>query len=160
MGLGFTYRRGLELATKAYVTLVPGDNEFKADSLITLSEHIGEADIILPYPANAYIRPWYRRLASWGFTCTINLITGFRLRYFNGQAIQKTEIIRSVPFHTNGFAYQAEILFDMLRKGHTYVQAPFELNYSSRRTRVFRPRNVASVIRSVFSIAWRAWFRR
>ena len=36
MGLGYNYKRGVEIATKDYIIMIPGDNEITTDSLETM----------------------------------------------------------------------------------------------------------------------------
>lgn len=152
MGLGYSYRRGVEAATEDYVMLVPGDNELKPISVKMICEHIGEADVILPYPANPEIRPLYRRWVSSAFTKLLNLITGHRIKYYNGQALQRRSDLLKIDFKTHGLAYQAAILLQMLRLGYSIKEVPCLLNYSSHRSRVFGFKSVVSVCKALIEI--------
>ena len=68
LGLGASFMRGVAVARCDYVMLVAGDNVASADSLAATIEHLGEADMILPYIANPNVRPLLRRIGSRAFT--------------------------------------------------------------------------------------------
>src|SRR3990167_1852980 len=46
MGLGYNYKKGVELAEKEYVVMFPGDNEVLGKSIENMSNLIGKADKI------------------------------------------------------------------------------------------------------------------
>lgn len=145
-GLGYNYRKGVDLAVKEYVTFVPGDNELKPSSVAEILRHVGKADLIIPYPSNSQIRPPTRQFLSRNFTRILNWITGHQIGYYNGAMLVKKHVLDNVNFDTNGFAFQAEILCQLLDRGYSYYQCPFELNYSSTRLTAFRISNVVSVV--------------
>ncbi|MBK8204435.1 MAG: glycosyltransferase family 2 protein [Bdellovibrionales bacterium] len=136
-GLGFNYQLGCQLARKDYVILVPGDNELHPDSVRYICQFAEEKDIIISYPENFHIRPLIRQIASRGFTHLINWISGYKLSYYNGTVLQKRQNILKIPKVTNSFAFQAEILIQMLRLGYSFKEVPFQLNFSSQRMTAF-----------------------
>src|SRR5262249_47599883 len=123
-GLGYNYRKGVELAANEYVIMIPGDNEIKAESVRDICARMGEADIVIPYIANYKVRPLSRQALSRLFTLTMNLTCRQRIHYYNGPVLHKTALLRTVRLGTDGFAYQAEILIQLLRRGSTYIQVP------------------------------------
>ena len=154
-GLGYNYQLGYQLATKEYVILIPGDNEVLPESVNGICREIGSAEIIITYMENAHIRPPVRRLASWGFTCLVNWISGYRLRYYNGTNIQKkANLMRTTPV-TASFAFQAEILLQLLKMGLSYREVPFQLNFSSKRIAAFNPKNVLNVNLTLLRLIWK-----
>lgn len=159
-GLGYNYRKGVELAVKEYVMFIPGDNELKPASVGIIVKQAGKADLIVPYPENAKIRPWLRQALSWGFTTIVNWISGRKLRYYNGAALLRRKYLQEVSFDTNGFAFQAEILVQLLNAGYSSYEIPFQLNYSSTRLTVFRYKNVASVIHTLLRMTFTHRLRR
>lgn len=155
-GLGFNYRKGVELASKEYVIMVPGDNEVSGESIRTICEQIGKADIVIPYIENYTVRPLHRQGFSRAFTLLVNAITGFRIHYYNGPVLHRTTNLRSIELRTNGFAYQAEILVQLLRKKSSYIQVPMQLrprSYGS--SRAFDRKNILSVARTLLAILLR-----
>lgn len=144
-GLGYNYRTGYQLATKDYVILAPGDNELRAASITHICKHAGLADIILAYPENTHVRPKHRRITSRAFTSLMNWIGGKKIKYYNGHVLQRRENLLKIRNTTNGFAFQAEILLQMLQNGMSYYEVPFTLNHVDRPTTAFRPKNVVTV---------------
>ncbi len=153
-GLGFNYYLGVEKARFQYVMLVPGDNEVSAFSLENIFSEVGTADILVTYTANWYIRPLIRQAISWLYTRSINLLFGLSLRYYNGINVIRTELVRRCPPSTNGFAYMALILVQLL-KGKagtipTYAHVPFMIQPRPHGvTKAFRFKNICSVMAAV-----------
>lgn len=154
LGLGGSYRKGISLAQKEYVILVPGDNELKPDSVRYIWGFAGKADIIVPFPENIEIRPWYRQVVSHTFTAILNWISGYQIKYYNGSVLIRKSVLDRITFDTNGFAFQAEILVQLIRGGFSYHQIPFQLNYGSTRMTAFRPKNLISVSYTVLRMAF------
>ena len=147
MGLGYNYRRGVELAQNDYVVLFPGDNQFPADSMAELLRHVSWADIVIPYHTNDRIRPWHRRLISRLFILTMNLLFGLGVKYYTGTVIHRRELIRSVPISSTGFAYQAEALARLLRSGHSYVEVGIQIQEREfGTTTMFSLKNIRNVL--------------
>ena len=61
MGFGYNYSEGVRLAGKDYVIMVPGDNEIPAEAVKKVLSLAGRADVVVPYAANARVRPVARR---------------------------------------------------------------------------------------------------
>jgi glycosyltransferase involved in cell wall biosynthesis len=152
-GLGWNYRRGVELAKNEYVIMVPGDNEINPESIGQLLEYAGMADMIIPYPENIFYRPWIRQVVSVTFTCILNWISGYKLGYYNGSLLARRINLLESRSTTNGFAFQAETVVQLVRRGNSYKQVPFKLNYSSGRMTAFRLKNVIAVVATVIRMA-------
>lgn len=159
-GLGYNYRRGVELARMDYVTMIPGDNEIESDSVERIFAQVGRADVVIPYTANPQIRPLSRRLISRAFTTFVNLVFGRRLRYYNGCCVHRRTLLQSVPIDTEGFAYSAAILVRLLRKGATYVETPMYIKAREHgATKAFRVKNVVSVVSTLVNLIVEVHFR-
>ncbi|MEI8285305.1 MAG: glycosyltransferase family 2 protein [bacterium] len=155
MGMGFNYRLGVGLATKEYIGLVPGDNELMEESIMDIFDCVGMADMVLPYHSNSDVRSFFRRSLSGVFTAILNMLFGFRLKYFNGPAVQKRSIISKVPMTSNGFAYQAEILARLLKAGHSYIEVGMKIrNRQHGHSKALYPKNIFSVFRTVALVYW------
>jgi len=147
-GLGYNYRKGAHIAKKEYYTFVPGDGETQESSIKSILKHAGEADIISTYTANKKVRTTSRRTISYLFTTTLNILFGLKLKYYNGIAIHKTSILKKVNMITDSFAYQAEILIKLIRKGYSYKEVPMYIK-AQNKTSIFKLKNVWGVIRIV-----------
>lgn len=155
MGFGYNYTRGVELATKEYVVMFPGDNEVMGEAIEAILEKIGSADIIVPYIANPVAREWHRRLLSTTFVILINLLFGIRLRYYNGSCVHRRSLLLSIPAQTHGFAYMASTLVRMIRSGHSYIEVPMPIQPRQHgRSTALKPKNIISVLGALAQLFW------
>lgn len=122
LNMGGAYKRGLTLATKEFVIMVPGDNGFGVDSLRQILRNVGAADILVPYVTNIEQRTPFRAFASRAFTAIINGLFDLKIRYYNGPVVHRTALLKTIYIRTNSFAYQAEALVKMLSSGYSYEE--------------------------------------
>lgn len=156
MGLGYNYKKGVEIATKDYIIMIPGDNEITSNSFENMFKKLGEKEIIIPYTVNVEIRPLERRLLSKTYTWLVNLIFGTHLKYFNGPVIHKRELIQTIPIQTNSFAYQTELLLKMIKSGHSYLETGMVLkDRNSGKSKALRLKNVIRVFKSIFHLFYK-----
>ena len=153
MNLGFNFVRGIELATKEFVGMVPGDNEMDPETLDNVFKVLGNADIVMIYIQNPQVRPLGRRFLSTAYVLIINTAFGFKMRYYNGGCYFKTAMVKKVPVYTHGFAYMTEILVKLLKSGATYVEVPM-INRARERgaTKAFRLKNIISVFKTFLTL--------
>lgn len=150
LGLGGAYKEGLAVARGTYVTWIPGDASHPADGLLPAYRAIGQADIIVPKPANPQARALARRLISRGFTAAVNLITGFDVPYYNGLSIHRVDLLRGINLATNNFGFQAEAITKLLFRNASYkIVDTFITERQVGRTKAFRLRNVLSVVKTL-----------
>ncbi len=154
-GLGYGYKAGVRLADKTHVLLVPGDNELRQDSIQDMCKNIGQADIVLTYANNPEIRPLSRQFISRLFSGIVRKASGLKVRYFNGPALHRTDLVRrALTEVSDGFAYQAEILVRMIQSGATYVEVGMYLN-ARPETSAFRMANVINVFTNIIKLYYR-----
>lgn len=152
--LGGCYKEGIALATGYYVMLVPGDNECGESVLRSVFSSKGIANIIIPFTANQEVRPLGRQLLSNAFTFIMNILSTKKLSYYNGTVLHKTALVRSVSIKTNSFAYQAEVLVSLLRKGHSYIEIPICIDYRNNgKSKALSLRNIVATTKCLFSLA-------
>ncbi|MBI3026878.1 glycosyltransferase family 2 protein [Candidatus Woesearchaeota archaeon] len=148
-GMGFSYKKGLELATKDYVTRVPGDNEIKEESIRALIKHAGEADLIITYIENKKVRPLYRRVISGAFTGATNFLFGQNINYYLGLNLCRRKLLKNIKMTTNSCALFAEIIIQFLHQGYTYKEVPMQMHKKQMSINIFMPHNVFGVIKTV-----------
>lgn len=150
-GFGYAYRQGVYLSSKKYVMMVPGDNEILKKSIKDILKHAGEADIIIPYIINKKVRPVTRRLISVCFTNLLNLLFGFHLKYYNGLVLYESSLVKKVKMTTDSFAFQAEILIRLLKRGCSYKEVPMYIKKpdEGHKTKVFKIKNLIGVASSI-----------
>jgi len=105
ISLGAKYWQGVDAAKCRYVVLVPGDDELPKESLRDILSHLGEADILTTYTTNTEVRPLKRRLISRTFTSLVNFSTGLKLRYYNGDCVHRTDIIKLAGTRNLGHSF-------------------------------------------------------
>ena len=153
LGLGGAYKIGVANATMTYVIMVPGDNNHPADGIVPILECIGKADIIIPYVDNPQVRHWHRRLISWTFRKLLNLIFRLKVSYYNGLVVHRLALLKTITIETNGFAYQAEALVKLLRRGASYIDVGVPIaQRGDRSSRAFQIKNVKTVAMTVFRL--------
>jgi len=121
-GLAQNYIDAAFLGVGKYYRLSHGDNSEPWDSIATVLKSIGEADIIVPYYLSSEGKSRWRQALSRAYTALVNFLSGYRLHYYNGQAVHlRHNVMRWHP-STAGFGFQADILCQLLDLGFTYKE--------------------------------------
>ncbi len=149
-GFGYSFARGVKMATKDYVTVFPGDNDMALQSLKDLIAARGSADLVISYMQKTNRRSLFRQMVSRSFVAVMNLLFGLRLKYYNGAFICKTQLLRSVPIKSTGLAALAECLVRLLKKNVAYRTVYFE--HAGRRhqqSKAFNLKSIKAVAKTV-----------
>lgn len=159
-GLGANFIAGAARARGARYMLVNGDRSERVETIRDVLSRLGEADLVITYFADGDVRGPSRRLLSRLFTWLVNQLNGHRLRYYNGPTLHPRQDVVRYATGCRGFAYQAEILTQMLDAGRTYVEVPMiNRDRESGVTKAFRPRNLLSIANSLWCIGRRRFSR-
>lgn len=161
-GLGYSFRTGISLASKDYVGWFPGDNEVSSETINNIFAKIGKADIIIPvYETKPLARSLYRRMLSATYVALFNTIFGLRLKYFNGPCFFRRQLLSDVTMSTNGPAYMAEILIQLVKMGTPYVEVPMYFKPRSYgKTSVLKWKNVYLIAETIVRLFFRLHFSR
>lgn len=155
MNLGYIYKSGIKMARMEYTMLVTGDNDVDSKYLADTFDLRFNADMVIPYHLNEKDRPFLRRIISKWFVCFMNILFGLNLKYYNGLVLHKTNILKSIDINTNSFAYQAEALVKLLKKGYTYIEIGIVLSDRKKgASKAFRPKNVLGILIAVIKLYW------
>lgn len=127
LGLGLAYKTGLAAAQKDFVFYTPADDALNEEELKKLASPLGEADIIVGFISNPEVRPLLRRIISRAYTICVNLIFNLNLPYYHG-AVYRTSWAQKVDITTSSFAFQAELLVKMVKKGCSWQAVGFEIS--------------------------------
>jgi len=162
MGLGYNYKKGIELAEKNYILPIHGDNEIVTDSIGDILALAGKADIIVPYTSNPEVRSRFRRFVSRAFTRLMNFLFGLSMRYYNGHCLVSRELLKTV--YTNNFEFThiavAEVLIKLIKSGHSFLEVPIYLRAKKHATAsVFRLRNIIGVNKTIIRLFWEIHFK-
>jgi glycosyltransferase involved in cell wall biosynthesis len=123
-GLGANYAEAAFHGRGKYFRLVCGDNAEDQQSLVKVLKHIGQADMILSYHPQTPGRPLFRRVISKTFTFLVNLLGGYRIKYYNGLAVHLRYYVMRWHSNAHGFGFQADLITRLLDIGATYVEVP------------------------------------
>ena len=159
MGFGWTYRRGVEAASRDHIVMVHGDNAWSAATLRGFFSRVGEADIIVGYTRNMWrSRTWTRTLISKAFTLLVNAITRRRLKYYNGLQIHLAPVLKGLRIQSSGYGFQAEVLVKALKLTRTFIEVPMDLTERSHgESKAFRLKNAVDVARTIRLLCGVEW---
>ncbi len=156
LGLGRNYVEGAYIAKGKYYMLVCGDNAEPRETIVSIIQNLGQADMIVPFFGRRDARNLGRRAISAVFTKLVNLLSGQSLRYYNGPVAHLKFNVMRWHADTDGFGYQAEILTRLLEKGTTYVEVEVSnYNRCSGVTKAFSVQNILAVCHSLTQITLR-----
>jgi glycosyltransferase involved in cell wall biosynthesis len=161
-GLGYDFRMGASIASKDYIGWFPGDNETLPETMTNIFKQIGQKDIIIPYTANPWVRPLYRRSLSKIYTLVFNIIFGLRLKYFNGPSFFRREIFQKAISTTNSPAFMAETLVQLLKKGEaSYVEVPmFIKTRDYGKTSVLSWKYILPIGKTIVNLICKVYFQK
>jgi hypothetical protein len=126
--------------------LLCGDGGLPAKSLPAIFNAIGSADIVIPHMTNLrQIKTPLRYFLSRTYTWLLNTLFGFRLNYYNGLPVHRTDLLRHIRIASSGFGFQGEVLVKLLKSGCSYVQVGVLGAEETRRSFALRPGNLLSV---------------
>jgi glycosyltransferase involved in cell wall biosynthesis len=153
LGLTHSYVDASFLGRGKHYRLVCGDNAEPKESLLTIFSRLGEADIVIPYQ-EVTGKSALRRALSQVYTVLVNLLSGYKLRYYNGCALHlRYNVMRWGPY-SFGFGFQAELITRLLDEGATYVEVPVKSVHQtkSRHNSALNIRNFLSVTHTLLEI--------
>ncbi len=154
LGLGRSYRLGIDLAAHPYTSWVAGNNMLSQEALARVYDRVGERDMVVSYILRD-VRPLRRRVVSRAFTVVMNLLFSLNMPYYTGPCVFRSEVARRIPSGAPGSLFVAELLIRLLRMRQTYVEVGLQpLPRSGGTTKTFRLKNVVDVFVSVIRLFW------
>jgi glycosyltransferase involved in cell wall biosynthesis len=160
LGLGRSYRTGIDLATFEYTSWVAGNNMLSPEALERVYDRVGERDLVISYILRD-VRPFNRRVVSRAFTLGMNLLFSVNMRYYTGPCVFRTGVAKRFPPGAEGSLFVAELIVRLLRERQTYVEVGLQpLPRSSGSTKTFRLENVVNVFGSILLLFWELRVRR
>jgi glycosyltransferase involved in cell wall biosynthesis len=153
-GLAYNFVEAAFRARGRYYRAVPGDNVEPSETIEQIVRARGAADVIVPHFVEIRNRPLRRTVISKLYNCLVNLASGYRLAYYNGNPLYlRAHVIR---FHVecSGFGYQAEFLTRLISEGATYRELRLVADDREGSTAI-NIKNLLSVGHSLMTIALR-----
>jgi glycosyltransferase involved in cell wall biosynthesis len=157
MGLGYNYRRAIQLASKEFFMMVVGDNDLSPKEIRFVLSHIGRADVVIPYHMNdKTARTFLRLVISKTFIHLMNTLMGLNLRAYTTMILHKTKLLKQINITTDSFAYQPEILAKLLKSGSNFME--IGINYAddeeSGDTKFFKIKNFIGIFKTISHLFW------
>jgi glycosyltransferase involved in cell wall biosynthesis len=154
-GLAQNYVDGAFLTSGKYYRMCCGDDPEPREILANIFRHIGETDIVIPYQVQDELvgRSLFRRKLSKTFTGLVNLLSGYKMVYYNGLVVHlRYNVMRYHP-SSYGFGFQADILTRILDQGASYVEvASSSVERKGAKTSALSARNLLSVGHTLLEI--------
>ena len=153
LGWAQNYLDAAFLGRGKYYRVICGDNSEPKETMMAVFGSIGEADILIPYYATAENRSAFRLLVSGVYTWLVNMLSGFRLHYYNGLPLHIRYNVLRWHSNTRGFGFQADILCLLLEQGFSYKEIPARsVERKSGKSTAITFRNLLSVMHTLFDI--------
>jgi glycosyltransferase involved in cell wall biosynthesis len=153
-GLSYNFVEGSFQGRGRYYRIVPGDNVELADAIEGIIRARGTADIIVPHFVEIRNRPLWRTVISKLYTCLVNVASGNRLAYYNGNPLYLRAHVMRFHVECSGFGYQAEFLTRLISEGATHKEIPL-VAYDREGSAAINIKNLLSVAHSLITIALR-----
>ncbi len=153
-GLAYSYRKGIELATKPYTSWVAGNNIIPRKGMEDLYDLVGKVDTVFSYVLKD-VRGPARRAISRTLTHVVNQLFGVRMRYYTGPCVYRTDELQRLRCISEGSMIVPEILLRMVKTGLPYVEIPLQPQArASGTTKTFRLKNLSAVGLSLSRLFW------
>ncbi|MCB2191012.1 MAG: glycosyltransferase family 2 protein [Deltaproteobacteria bacterium] len=154
-GFGASLRIGLSQAHGTHLTVLPGDNEIAEESVASLLNTVGRADLVTCYSATPQARHLVRRILSRAFTETNNLLFGCGQKYFNGPNLFRVDQLRALPLRCRSLLFNAEAVIRLVRRGCSLYQMGMVTRPQPQiRTSALRLTNLRAVISDTAKLFW------
>jgi glycosyltransferase involved in cell wall biosynthesis len=122
-GVAFSYVEAAFRGRGEYFRLVWGDNTEPVETQVSILSLAGTADLIIPFYPDVAGKSGLRMAISRCYTGLVNLLSGFRLRYYNGSVLcRRFDAMRWTP-HNHGFTgFLADLITQLLAEGGSFVE--------------------------------------
>ena len=155
-GVATNYAEAAFRAKGEWYRMICGDNVEPVETLEAIFKAVGKTEVVVPYTVEIRGRSTFRRLLSKAYTALVNAISGYRMHYYNGLLVTRTDYVRRWHSNSHGFGFQADLLTRLLSKNLTYEEVPV---YGNERltgeSKALTMRNLASVAHSLQNVAIR-----
>lgn len=155
LNIGTCYRNGAKLLNTEFITWLPTDGEIDTNIIPTMLKEAASDKIIIPYPSiGKGNRSLFRRSLSLTYIKLMNKIFGFNLKYFNGNAIIPSSIIKDSNFISTGFTINLEIIIFSIKKySLKSIEVPFTLKPRiGGEQKALSCKNIFNVLRSTIQL--------
>jgi glycosyltransferase involved in cell wall biosynthesis len=125
LGLSRTYVDASFMGSGRYFRLVWGDDVEPKETMTAIFGRLGEADLIIPYYPHVPGKSSTRMGISRIYTFLVNLLSGYKLHYYNGSVLcHRYDVMRWAPRNAGFTGFLADMVTHLLDEGATYVEVP------------------------------------
>ena len=150
-GYGYTFRRGIKLATKTYFTAFQGDNDMSRESFRELIGSLEKAQVVTSHMENKKSRSFLRRFLSQSFVRVMNILFRLRLKYYTGMFICESRLVKSVALKSDGLVIVAECLVRLIKAGSSYTSIAFKhVQRQTGESKALTLKNIFSTLKIIF----------
>ncbi|KZD20661.1 glycosyltransferase family 2 protein [Tardiphaga robiniae] len=155
IGLGASYKRGVEEARCTYLMMLCGDGGMPAASLPPIFSAVGSADLVAPYVTNLRtIKSPMRYFTSRVYTNLLNILFGQKIKYYNGLPVHRVDLLRQLRINSTGFAFQGEILTKLLRSGCSMTEVGVAGAEMTRNSSALRLKGLINIAKVLALLVW------
>jgi dolichol-phosphate mannosyltransferase len=133
-GVGAAFRTGFQSARGSYICTIDADCSYSPEGLklllTTLRMSGDDIAVASPYHPDGGVEgvPAWRLVLSKGCSALYRLLSPLKLHtYTSIFRVYREEVVRRVPFKSDGFVSASEILIGAGRRGYTVVEVPMVL---------------------------------
>jgi dolichol-phosphate mannosyltransferase len=133
-GVGAAFRTGFQSARGSYICTIDADCSYSPEGLklllTTLRMSGDDIAVASPYHPDGGVEgvPAWRLVLSKGCSALYRLLSPLKLyTYTSIFRVYREEVVRRVPFKSDGFVSASEILIGAGRRGYTVVEVPMVL---------------------------------
>lgn len=131
MGIGTSFRDGVQNAKGDIVTMLPGDNENDPWETLRYWKLLEHVDIVIPFVYNREVRSLFRNALSYLYRFIINTSFLVNFNYTNGTVLYRKPVLDELNGISTGFFFQTDILIRSVKKGYLFAEVPYRLNMRS-----------------------------
>jgi glycosyltransferase involved in cell wall biosynthesis len=156
-GLAYNFVECALMGKGTYYRMSCGDDPQPTEALYAVFKYLGTCDLVIPYMTEYGPRGWKRNLISRTFTALVNLISSYKIRYYNGSPIyHRNHVLRWHP-SSYGFGYSADMITRLLDyEGLSFTQVPtWSDEKKGKGSTSMTLRNLLSVTHSLLEIVFR-----
>jgi len=121
-GLAKNYTDVAFLGKGKYYKLFCGDNSEPRESTIKILRSLGDTDMVIVNYDTIEGKGGFRTCISKAYTLLVNLISGNRIRSYNGLSVHFRYNIMRWHSNTRGFGFQADLICKLIEQGATYKE--------------------------------------
>ncbi|OUR93606.1 hypothetical protein A9Q84_19245 [Halobacteriovorax marinus] len=146
-GRGYSINEGFTESKGDFLICFNGKKDTTQSQVEKILNKVNQAELIISYQDNTADRPLIRRVLSRLYTGIINLFFNKRLKYYNGSILLKQRCFKKLDIKTSSYAYETEMLLNLLECGTSYIEVPvIDIFEDDRSTRSLKIRNILGVV--------------